>query len=64
MGKVLLEKFEEWKAANLAEKPKKKATKSATTKEKATKSTTEKKSAVKSEGKSEPKKMVKKKADK
>lgn len=61
MGKVLLEKFEEWKAANLAEKPKKKATKSATTKEKATKSTTEKKSAVKSEGKSEPKKMVKKK---
>ncbi|MGZ7847027.1 UDP-glucose:protein N-beta-glucosyltransferase [Haemophilus sp. SZY H57] len=60
MGKVLLEKFEEWKAANLAEKPKKKATKSATTKEKATKSTTEKKSAVKSEGKSEPKKMVKK----
>ena len=67
MGKVLLEKFEEWKAANLAEKPKKKATKSATTKEKATKSTTEKKSAVKSEGKSEPKKTVKKttkKADK
>lgn len=61
MGKVLLEKFEEWKAANLAEKPKKKATKSATTKEKATKSTTEKKSAVKSEGKSEQKKMVKKK---
>lgn len=60
MGKVLLEKFEEWKAANLAEKPKKKATKSATTKEKATKSTTEKKSVVKSEGKSEPKKMVKK----
>ena len=56
MGKVLLEKFEEWKAANLAEKPKKKATKSATTKEKATKSTTTKKSAVKSEGKSEPKK--------
>ena len=47
MGKVLLEKFEEWKAANLAEKPKKKATKSATTKEKATKSTTEKKSVVK-----------------
>ena len=67
MGKVLLEKFEEWKAANLAEKPKKKATKSATTKEKATKSTTTKKSAVKSEGKSEPKKTVKKttkKADK
>ena len=67
MGKVLLEKFEEWKAANLAEKPKKKATKSATTKEKATKSTTAKKSAVKSEGKSEPKKTVKKttkKADK
>ena len=67
MGKVLLEKFEEWKAANLAEKPKKKSTKSATTKEKATKSTTTKKSAVKSEGKSEPKKMVKKttkKADK
>lgn len=60
MSKVLLEKFEEWKAANLAEKPKKKATKSATTKEKATKSTTEKKSVVKSEGKSEPKKMVKK----
>lgn len=60
MGKVLLEKFEEWKAANLAEKPKKKATKSATTKEKATKSTMTKKSAVKSEGKSEPKKMVKK----
>ncbi len=56
MGKVLLEKFEEWKAANLAEKPKKKATKSATTKERATKSTTTKKSAVKSEGKSEPKK--------
>lgn len=58
MGKVLLEKFEEWKAANLAEKPKKKATKSATTKEKTTKSTTTKtkKSAVKSEGKSEPKK--------
>ena len=24
MGKVLLEKFEEWKTANLAEKPKKK----------------------------------------
>ena len=67
MGKVLLEKFEEWKAANLAEKPKKKATKSATTQEKATKSTTTKKSAVKSEGKSEPKKTVKKttkKADK
>ena len=67
MGKVLLEKFEEWKAANLAEKPKKKATKSATTKERATKSTTTKKSAVKSEGKSEPKKTVKKttkKADK
>ena len=67
MGKVLLEKFEEWKAANLAEKPKKKATKSAATKEKTTKSTTPKKSAVKSEGKSEPKKTVKKttkKADK
>lgn len=67
MGKVLLEKFEEWKAANLAEKPKKKATKSATTKEKTTKSTTTKKSAVKSEGKSESKKTVKKttkKADK
>lgn len=67
MGKVLLEKFEEWKTANLAEKPKKKATKSATTKEKTTKSTTTKKSAVKSEGKSEPKKTVKKttkKADK
>ncbi|MDU5794144.1 MAG: adhesin [Haemophilus parainfluenzae] len=67
MGKVLLEKFEEWKTANLAEKPKKKSTKSATTKEKATKSTTTKKSAVKSEGKSEPKKTVKKttkKADK
>ena len=67
MGKVLLEKFEEWKAANLAEKSKKKATKSATTKEKATKSTTTKKSAVKFEGKSEPKKTVKKttkKADK
>ena len=67
MGKVLLEKFEEWKAANLAEKPKKKVTKSATTKEKTTKSTTTKKSAVKSEGKSEPKKTVKKttkKADK
>lgn len=67
MGKVLLEKFEEWKAANLAEKPKKKATKSATTKEKTIKSTTTKKSAVKSEGKSEPKKTVKKttkKADK
>ena len=67
MGKVLLEKFEEWKAANLAEKPKKKATKSATTKEKATKSTTTKKSAVKSEGKSDLKKTVKKttkKADK
>ena len=67
MGKVLLEKFEEWKAANLAEKPKKKATKSATTKEKVTKSTTTKKSAVKSEGKSELKKTVKKttkKADK
>ena len=67
MGKVLLEKFEEWKAANLAEKPKKKATKSTTTKEKTTKSTTTKKSAVKSEGKSEPKKTVKKttkKADK
>lgn len=67
MSKVLLEKFEEWKAANLAEKPKKKSTKSATSKEKATKSTTTKKSAVKSEGKSEPKKTVKKttkKADK
>ena len=67
MGKVLLEKFEEWKAANLAEKSKKKVTKSATTKEKTTKSTTTKKSAVKSEGKSEPKKTVKKttkKADK
>lgn len=67
MGKVLLEKFEEWKAANLAEKLKKKATKSTTTKEKTTKSTTTKKSAVKSEGKSEPKKTVKKttkKADK
>ena len=60
MGKVLLEKFEEWKAANLAEKLKKKATKSTTTKEKTTKSTTTKKSAVKSEGKSEPKKTVKK----
>jgi len=63
MGKVLLKKFEEWKAANLAEKPKKKATKSATTKEKATESTKTKKSAVKSE----PKKTVKKttkKADK
>ena len=67
MGKVLLEKFEEWKAVNLAEKPKKKATKSSTTKEKTTKSTTTKKGAVKSEGKSEPKKTVKKttkKADK
>ena len=67
MGKVLLEKFEEWKAANLAEKPKKKVTKSTTTKEKATKSTTTKKSAVKSEAKTEPKKTVKKttkKADK
>ena len=67
MGKVLLEKFEEWKAANLAEKPKKKATKSATTKEKTTKFTTTKKSEVKSESKSEPKKTVKKttkKADK
>ena len=69
MGKVLLEKFEEWKAANLAEKPKKKATKSSTTKEKTTKPTTTKtkKSAVKSEGKTEPKKTVKKttkKADK
>ena len=67
MGKVLLEKFEEWKATNLAEKSKKKATKSTTTKEKTTKSTTTKKSAVKSEGKSEPKKTVKKttkKADK
>ena len=67
MGKVLLEKFEEWKAVNLAEKSKKKATKSTTTKEKTTKSTTTKKSAVKSEGKSEPKKTVKKttkKADK
>ena len=67
MGKVLLEKFEEWKAINLAEKSKKKATKSTTTKEKTTKSTTTKKSAVKSEGKSEPKKTVKKttkKADK
>lgn len=69
MGRVLLEKFEEWKAENLAEKPKKKSTKSATTKEKPTKSTTTKtkKSAVKSEGKSEPKKTVKKttkKADK
>ena len=67
MGKVLLEKFEEWKATNLAKKSKKKVTKSTTTKEKATKSTTTKKSAVKSEGKSEPKKTVKKttkKADK
>ena len=67
MGKVLLEKFEEWKAVNLAEKSKKKATKSTTTKEKTTKSTTTKKSAVKSEGESEPKKTVKKttkKADK
>ena len=67
MGKVLLEKFEEWKAVNLAEKSKKKATKSTTTKKKTTKSTTTKKSAVKSEGKSEPKKTVKKttkKADK
>ena len=67
MGKVLLEKFEEWKAINLAEKSKKKATKSTTTKEKTTKSTPTKKSAVKSEGKSEPKKTVKKttkKADK
>lgn len=67
MGKVLFEKFEEWKTANLAEKPKKKSTKSATTKEKATKSTTTKKSAVKSEGKYEPKRTVKKttkKADK
>ena len=67
MGKVLLEKFEEWKAANLAKKPKKKVTKSATTKEKTTKSIPTKKSAVKSEGKSEPKKTVKKttkKADK
>ena len=64
MGKVLFEKFEEWKTANLAEKPKKKSTKSATTKEKATKSTTTKKSAVKSEGKSEPKKTVKKTTEK
>lgn len=69
MGKVLLEKFEEWKAVNLAEKSKKKVTKSATTKEKTTKPTTTKtkKSAVKSEGKTEPKKTVKKttkKADK
>ena len=67
MGKVLLEKFEEWKAVNLAEKSKKKVTKSATTKEKTTKSIPTKKSAVKSEGKSEPKKTVKKttkKADK
>ena len=67
MGKVLLEKFKEWKAVNLAEKSKKKVTRSATTKEKTTKSTPTKKSAVKSEGKSEPKKTVKKttkKADK
>lgn len=67
MGKVLLEKFEEWKAVNLAEKSKKKVTKSATTKEKTTKSTPTKKSEVKSESKSEPKKTVKKttkKADK
>ncbi len=48
MGKVLLEKFEEWKAANLGEKPKKKVP--------AKKATSSKKSAVKSEGKSAEKK--------
>lgn len=61
MGKVLLEKVEEWRVANLGEKPKKKATtrKTATKKATSTKETT-KKSAVKSEGKSETKVAEKK----
>ncbi|OOF58609.1 UDP-glucose:protein N-beta-glucosyltransferase [Rodentibacter myodis] len=63
MGKVLLEKFDEWKVANLGEKPKKKAAakKSATKKATETKTAaTSKKSAVKSEGKSAAKTAEKK----
>lgn len=67
MGKVLLEKFDEWKAANLGEKPKK-----ATAKKTATKKTAEtkvakaasKKSAVKSDAESIAKTTAKKTAKK
>ncbi|AOF52909.1 adhesin [Rodentibacter caecimuris] len=67
MGKVLLEKFNEWKVVNLGEKTKKKtvtrrpATKKATTQAKTSK-TTARKSAVKSETKSTSKKVAVKKA--
>ncbi|OOF81195.1 adhesin [Rodentibacter caecimuris] len=67
MGKVLLEKFNEWKVVNLGEKTKKKtvtrrpATKKATTQTKTSK-TTARKSAVKSETKSTSKKVAVKKA--
>ncbi|OOF82774.1 adhesin [Rodentibacter ratti] len=69
MGKVLLEKLEEWKTANLEEKPKKNATTKKPTRKKAASKTTtksnaskkaEEKSAVKSEAKSTVKKSVKK----
>ncbi|OOF43383.1 adhesin [Rodentibacter trehalosifermentans] len=54
MGKVLLEKLNEWKSANLVKKPKKK-----TTTKKSDSSKTTKKSAVKSEAKSAVKKTKK-----
>ncbi|OOF45827.1 adhesin [Rodentibacter trehalosifermentans] len=54
MGKVLLEKLNEWKSANLVKKPKKKATT-----KKSDSSKTTKKSAVKSEAKSAVKKTKK-----
>lgn len=69
MGKVLLEKLNEWKVVNLGEKPKRKtaarkpATKKTTTQTRTSK-TVAKKSAVKSEVKSTSKTTVAKKATK
>ncbi|OOF84949.1 UDP-glucose:protein N-beta-glucosyltransferase [Rodentibacter ratti] len=69
MGKVLLEKFNEWKAVNLGEKPKRKtaarkpATKKVTAQIRTAKTVT-KKSAVKSEDKSTSKATAAKKATK
>ncbi|OOF37113.1 adhesin [Rodentibacter rarus] len=60
MGKVLLEKLNEWKAVNLPEKPKKKPTKKTAVKKATETKNTVKKSAVKSETKSTVKKSVKK----
>lgn len=69
MGKVLLEKFNEWKVVNLGEKPKRKtaarkpATKKAATQTRAAK-TVAKKRAVKSEAKSTAKTTAAKKSTK